>query len=81
MQRLFRSFDRASVRYLLINGQASILYGAASLSEDVDVWTDPRPVNVARFLRSLAALRARVYSKLTPAKVGTFASAYRRRRD
>ena len=28
MQRLFQTFDRHAVRYLLISGQAAVLYGA-----------------------------------------------------
>jgi hypothetical protein len=66
MRRLFRSFDRFGVEYLLISGQASILYGAATFSEDVDVWLRPTPGNARRLLRALASQRARVY-KLTPA--------------
>ena len=37
MRRLFRSFDRFGVEYLLISGQATILYGAATFSEDVEI--------------------------------------------
>jgi hypothetical protein len=66
VRRLFQSFDRHGVRYLLISGQASVLYGAADFSEDVDVWIDPSARNVARFLRALAGLDATVYSGLTP---------------
>jgi hypothetical protein len=65
MRRLFRSFDRFGVEYLLISGQASILYGAATFSEDVDVWLRPSLPNARRLLRALASQRARVY-KLTP---------------
>jgi hypothetical protein len=65
MRRLFRSFDRFGVEYLLISGQASVLYGAAAFSEDVDVWIRPTVPNARRLLRALAAGRARVY-KLTP---------------
>ncbi len=66
MRRLFRSFERLGVDYLLISGQASILYGAATFSEDVDLWIRPAPRNAARFLSALAGCRARVH-KLTPA--------------
>jgi hypothetical protein len=66
MQRLFHSLERFGVRHLLISGQASILYGAASFSEDVDLWLAPDIANVARFLQSIAALHSTVY-KLTPA--------------
>jgi hypothetical protein len=53
------------VEYLLISGQASILYGAATFSEDVDLWIRPVPASAARLLAALADCRARVY-KLTP---------------
>lgn len=65
MRRLFRSFDRAGLDYLLISGQASILYGAATFSEDVDLWIRPTPANARRLLVALAACGARIY-KLTP---------------
>lgn len=65
MRNLFRSFERFGVRYLLISGQASVLYGAATFSEDVDLWIDPTRSNIERCVRALAACRARVY-KLTP---------------
>ena len=32
MRALFRAFDREGVRYLVISGQASVLYGAAFFS-------------------------------------------------
>lgn len=65
MRRLFRSFERSGLRYLLISGQASVLYGAAPFSEDVDIWIEPTPRNVRRLLRALGACKGRVY-KLTP---------------
>jgi len=65
MRNLFRSFDRFGLEYLLISGQASVLYGAATFSEDVDIWVRPTRKNVTKLLRALAACRARVY-KLTP---------------
>lgn len=66
MRRLFRSFERFGVDYLLISGQAAILYGAATFSEDVDIWIRPTLENATRLLRALAACQGRVY-KLTPA--------------
>lgn len=65
MRNLFRSFDRFGVEYLLISGQASILYGAATFSEDIDLWINPTQANLNNLIRSLAACRARFY-KLTP---------------
>jgi hypothetical protein len=65
MRSLFRSFERFGVDYLLISGQASILYGAATFSEDIDLWIRPSSGNVGRVLAALTSVRARVH-KLTP---------------
>lgn len=65
MKDLFRSFDRDRVRYLLIGGQAAILYGAAHFTQDLDLWLAPTEENLRGFLRSLARLGARVH-RLTP---------------
>jgi hypothetical protein len=65
MRNFFRNFEREAVRYLLISGQASILYGAATFSEDVDLWIEPSAVNIGRFIRALHRSRA-VAHKLTP---------------
>ncbi|KAF0243677.1 MAG: hypothetical protein FD180_3197 [Planctomycetota bacterium] len=65
MRRLFRSFERFGVDYLLISGQASVLYGAATFSEDVDLWVAPASANIPRLKRALASLGA-TWFKLTP---------------
>jgi hypothetical protein len=46
MRSLFRSFERDDLEYLLISGQASVLYGAATFSEDVDIWVRPKAANL-----------------------------------
>jgi hypothetical protein len=66
MRRLFSSFERAGLEYLLISGQASVLYGAAMFSEDVDLWIRATPANARKLLLALADQRARVH-RLTPA--------------
>lgn len=65
MRSFFRSLEEEAVRYLLISGQASILYGAATFSEDVDLWIAPTRINIERFVRALHRSRA-VAHKLTP---------------
>jgi len=62
----FRSLDRHGVEYLLISGQATVLYGAATFSEDIDLWLSPTHENSARFLAALRECSAHYY-KLTPA--------------
>jgi len=62
----FQNLNAFGVDHLLISGQATVLYGAATFSEDIDLWLDPIPENCARFLEVLRAVQARYY-KLTPA--------------
>jgi hypothetical protein len=65
MRSCFRALERHRVRYLLISGQAAVLYGASTFSEDVDIWVAPTAANWKRLLAALSACEARVY-KLTP---------------
>jgi hypothetical protein len=65
MRSFFQSLERESVRYLLISGQASILYGAATFSEDVDLWIEPSAANIDRLVEALRRCKA-VAHKLTP---------------
>ena len=60
----FQSLSRHGVEYLLISSQATVLYGAATFSEDIDLWLNPTEDNCSRFL---AALRDRATGKLMPA--------------
>ena len=61
----FQGLDRNGVEYLLISGQATVLYGAATFSEDIDLWINPTETNRVRFLSALQEAQARYY-KLTP---------------
>lgn len=74
MRSLFRSFDRRGLDYLLISGQASVLYGAATFSEDLDIWVRPTRSNLHRLLVALADRDARVH-KLTPPLTLRYAEA------
>ena len=65
MRSLFRGFDAGRVEHLVISGQASVLYGGAFFSQDLDLWIRPTQANARRLLKALARLRARVH-KLTP---------------
>jgi hypothetical protein len=62
----FQHLEEHEVRWLLISGQATILYGAATFSEDVDLWVLPTEPNFERFKDALRESQARYY-KLTPA--------------
>jgi hypothetical protein len=61
----FQNLNARGVEYLLIGGQATVLYGAATFSEDIDLWLNPSAENCDRFLTILRDCGARYY-KLTP---------------
>jgi hypothetical protein len=61
----FQSLETHRVAYLLISGQATMLYGAATFSEDIDLWVEPSSGNLERFQAALSVVGARYY-KLTP---------------
>jgi len=61
----FRNLNEREVDYLLISGQATILYGAATFSEDIDLWLNPVAKHILAFRDALQAADARYY-KLTP---------------
>ncbi len=62
----FRHLEEQGVRWLLVSGQATILYGAATFSEDIDLWVEPSETNLQCLLSALRASQAKYY-KLTPA--------------
>jgi hypothetical protein len=61
----FQNLDRHNVEHLLISGQATVLYGAATFSEDIDLWINPTEENRDCLLAALRDCQARYY-KLTP---------------
>ena len=50
------ALSRARVRWLLIGRQALIHYGVPTQTMDYDVWVDPMPANVKKFLRVASEL-------------------------
>lgn len=64
-RKFFQELTAFDVDYLLISGQAAVLYGAATFSEDIYIWISPTDENRCCFLKFLAAVHARYY-KLTP---------------
>ncbi len=65
MPSFLGSLEKAGVRYLLISGQACVLYGASQFTEDIDLWVRPTASDLKALLRALAAAGATVH-KLTP---------------
>ena len=45
--KVFQAFNRHQVRYLVVGGVASILYGNPRFTKDLDLWVDPDEKNLA----------------------------------
>ncbi len=56
LPRIFRTLNRARVRYFLIGGYASVVHGVPRTTVDVDLGLDPGPENVRRAVRCLRRL-------------------------
>ena len=53
LESVLAALNRARVRYLLVGGLASVLYGVARTTVDLDLALDPKPENVRKALRAL----------------------------
>jgi len=53
LQDVFRSFARHDVRYVVIGGIASVLYGVPRATFDLDILIEASPGNAARLLEAL----------------------------
>lgn len=62
----FQHLEERGVDWLLISGQATILYGAPTFSEDVDLWVEPTEQNFGRFLLALRDSGASYYRLTLP---------------
>jgi hypothetical protein len=74
MRSFFRALERRGAEYLIVSGQAAVLHGGATFSEDFDLWVRPSRENMARTIEALRDVKARVY-KLTPPLVPRYWSA------
>ena len=65
IKKFFHGLNCSGISYLLISGQATVIYGAATFSEDIDLWVEPKIDNWNRLLKILNGIGATNY-KLTP---------------
>ena len=56
LEKLFKALNKAGVRYILIGGMASILYGVPRTSVDFDIAIDPSEENVTKIIGTLKKL-------------------------
>jgi len=69
MPSFFRFLEKERVRFLLISGQACVLYGASQFTEDIDLWIQPSAPNLQAFLRALVRSHAVVHKHTPPLTV------------
>lgn len=60
LQRVFNILLEHEVRYLLMGGQACVIYGAVEFSKDIDFVILADPPNLARVQTAMAALEAEI---------------------
>lgn len=65
IKNFFHNLNFHKINYILISGQAAVLYGAATFSEDIDIWVSPEIENWNKFIGVLRKFKAKIY-KLTP---------------
>ena len=73
----FQNLSTHGVASLLISGQAAVLYGAATFSEDIDLWIEPTPADyrwAPDNLFTLAELR-RLFEEHSAAASAVFQAA------
>jgi hypothetical protein len=59
-ERLFRAFDEAGVRFILVGGMAAILHGDVGVTIDVDIVPERSKANFEKLASALGALSARI---------------------
>ena len=69
IKSFFPSLNQAKIKYMLISGQAAVLYGAATFSEDIDLWVAPEGENWKKFIQTLRKIGAKVYKATPPLKL------------
>ncbi len=62
---VFSSFQKHQVKYLVIGGIASVLYGVPRATFDLDILIDATPENAKRLLKALEDARLRTASLTT----------------
>jgi hypothetical protein len=68
IRKFFHTLEKSGVQHMLISGQATVLYGAATFSEDIDLWVSPEWKNWRKFIQDLQKLGAGIYKATPPLK-------------
>lgn len=55
--KIFRTFNRLKIRYMVIGGVAGVLYGNPRFTKDLDIWVEDEEANLEKVIRAFKALR------------------------
>lgn len=77
LPKVFRAFNRQKVRYLVIEGVASVLYGNPRFTKDLDLWVDPDESNLRKVVQAFKLLR---FIPRNPVKAEEFIDEENRKR-
>ena len=66
---IYKSLNAHRVKYVVIGGVASILYGSPRMTKDLDLFIEATPGNAARLLQALEAAGLGTASLTTPEKI------------
>jgi len=69
IKKFFQALNSLKISYLLISGQATVLYGAATFSEDIDIWVKPNFKDWNNLLKVIRKLKGRIYKLSPPLKM------------
>ena len=75
--KVFRAFNKSRVRYLVVGGVASVLYGNPRFTKDLDLWVDPEEGNLKRLIRVFKSLK---FVPRNPVKAEEFIGEKNRKR-
>jgi hypothetical protein len=74
-ERLFRAFDEAGVRFILVGGMAAILHGDVGVTIDLDIVPERSRTNLEKLAAALRELSARIRAVGEPGGVSFDCSA------
>ena len=75
--KVFQALNRDKVRYLVIGGVATILYGNPRFTKDLDLWVDPAENNLKTLVHTFQSLK---FIPRNPVKAEEFISSETRAR-
>ena len=74
--KVLRVFNHHKIRYLVVGGVASVLYGNPRFTKDLDLWVDPDEDNLRKVIKAFSSLK---FIPRNPVKAEEFISENNRK--